>query len=107
MLTYRSIQQSSDCDETFTGCWKHARGGFGNLRKLKIVLAGVSCVALHFDLDDILHTWTSKQEKNHCLHDHPPFPSLLPGLPGVLMLLEMTTCAIFLKRFINFFFSFI
>ena len=45
-----------DCDETFTSCWIHARGGFGNLRKLEIVLAAVSCVALHSDLDEILHT---------------------------------------------------
>ena len=105
MLSYRRIHHSFYCDETLTSCWKRARGDFGNLRKLKIVLAGVSCVALHSDLDDILHTWPSKQEKNHCLHDHPTFPSLLAGVPGVLMSLEMTTHTMCLKRssFINFF----
>ena len=56
---------SSDCDDTFTSCCTHARGGFGNLRKLKTVLAAVSCVALHSDLDEILHIWPSKQEINH------------------------------------------
>ena len=35
MLPYRIIQHSSDCDERFTSCWKHARGGFGNLKKFK------------------------------------------------------------------------
>ena len=29
------------CDETFTRCCKHPCGGFGNLKKLTIVLAGV------------------------------------------------------------------
>ena len=74
---------------------------FWKFKKLKIVLAGV---ALHFDLDEILHTCPSKQEKSHCLHEHPPFPSLVPGVPGVLMSLETTTRAICLKRysFINF-----
>ena len=46
MLPYRSIHSSSDCDETFTSCCKHPRGGFGNLKNLKIVLAGVPGVAL-------------------------------------------------------------
>ena len=54
--------------------------------------------------DKILHTCPSKQEKSHCLHGHAPFHSLLAGVPGVLMSLEMTTRAICLKRysFINF-----
>ena len=58
MLPYQehTVQRSSNCDETFTSCWIHGRGGFGNLRKLKTVLAAVSCVALHSDLDEILHT---------------------------------------------------
>ena len=56
MLPYRSTQRSSDCDETFTSCWERARGGFGNKKKLKIVLAGTSGVALHSELDQILHT---------------------------------------------------
>ena len=43
---YKSTRRSSDCDETVRNCCKHARGGFGNLKKLKIVLAGVSGVAL-------------------------------------------------------------
>ena len=56
------------------------------------------------NFDKILHTSPSKQEKSHCLHDHPPFPSLLPGIPSVLMSLETTTRAICLKSFsfINF-----
>ena len=40
-VPYRSSHRSSDCDETFTSCCKRARGGFGNLENLKIVLAGV------------------------------------------------------------------
>ena len=70
------------------------------------MLAGVSGVALHFDLDEILHTWPSKYEESHCLHDHRSFPSLLPGVPGVLLSLETTTRTICLKRysFINIFF---
>ena len=60
MLPYSSTQHLSDRDETFTSCWIHARGGFGNLRKLEIVLAAVSSIALHSDLDDISHTWPSK-----------------------------------------------
>ena len=63
MLPYRSIEYSSDCDETFTSCWKYAGGGFGNLRKLKIILAEVSCVALHSDLGDIWHTWLQNKRK--------------------------------------------
>ena len=55
MLPYRSTHHSSDCNETFTSCCKHARGGFGNVKKFKIVLAGVPGVALHSDLDEILH----------------------------------------------------
>ena len=51
------------------------------------------------NLDAILHTWSSKQEKSHCLHDDTPFPSLLAGLPGVLISLETTTCAFSLKRY--------
>ena len=35
MLTYRSTHRSPDCDETFTSCSKHARGGFGSLKKCK------------------------------------------------------------------------
>ena len=42
-VPYRSTHCSSDCDESFTGCCKHARGGFGNF---KIVQAGVLSVAL-------------------------------------------------------------
>ena len=52
-VPYRSTHHSSDCDETFRSCCKHACSGFGNL---KIVLAGVFVVALHSDLDEILHT---------------------------------------------------
>ena len=43
---YRGIHRLSDCDETFTSYWKHARDGFGNLKNVKIVLAGVPGVAL-------------------------------------------------------------
>ena len=69
--------RSPDCDETFTSC-KQTRGGFGNFKKkLKIALAGVTGVAVHSDLDEILHSSPSKQDESHCLHDHPPFPSLL------------------------------
>ena len=32
---YKSMHRSSDCDETFRNCCTHARGGFGNLKKLK------------------------------------------------------------------------
>ena len=45
-VPYRSTHRSSDCDESFTSCYKHSRGGFGNLKNLKIVLAGVPGVAL-------------------------------------------------------------
>ena len=40
-VPYRSPHRSSDCDDTFTSCCKHPRDGFGNLKNLKIVLAGV------------------------------------------------------------------
>ena len=53
-VPYRSTHRSSDYDETFTNCWERARGDFRN--KKKIVLAGVSGVALHSDLYEILHT---------------------------------------------------
>ena len=43
---YWSIQRSSDRDETLTSYWKHARGGSGNLKNVKMVLAGVPGVAL-------------------------------------------------------------
>ena len=46
MLPYRSTHRSSDYDETSKSYCKHARGGFGNLKNLKIVLAGVPGVAL-------------------------------------------------------------
>ena len=48
-----------------------------------------------------------KHEKSDCLHDDPPFPSLLAGVPFLLMSLEMTTSAISPKRysFINTLFS--
>ena len=59
---HKSTHRSSDCDETFTSCCKHARDGFEN-KKIKIVLAIVLGVALHSDLDrfctdvdEILHT---------------------------------------------------
>ena len=55
-VPYRSTFRSSDCDETFTSYCKHSRGGFGNLKNLKTVLAGVPGVALRSDLDEILHT---------------------------------------------------
>ena len=45
-VPYRSPHRSSDCDETFTSCCKHARSGFGNLKNLEIVLVGVPDVAL-------------------------------------------------------------
>ena len=45
------------------------------------------------NLDKILYTWALKQEKSHYLHDNPPFPSLLAGVPSVLMSLETTTRA--------------
>ena len=51
MLLTRSTHHSSDCDETFTSYWKHARAGFLILKILKTVLAGVSGVALHSDCD--------------------------------------------------------
>ena len=72
---------------------------------LKIVLGGIHGVALHSNLDEILHISPSKQEESHCLHDHPPFSVLLAGVPGPLMSLETTTCAINLKclSFINIF----
>ena len=38
---YRSTHGSSDYDQTFTSYCKHVRGGFGNLKVFKIVLAGV------------------------------------------------------------------
>ena len=43
---YRGIHRSFDCDETFTSYWKLGRGGFGNLKSVKIVLAGVPGDAL-------------------------------------------------------------
>ena len=46
LCPYRSIRHSSDYDVTFKSCCKHARDGFGNLKNLKIVLAGVPGVAL-------------------------------------------------------------
>ena len=49
-----NVLVSSDCNEFFTSC-KHAHGGFGNSKNLKIALAGVSSVALHSDLCEILH----------------------------------------------------
>ena len=45
-VPYRSPHRSSDWNETFTSCCKHSRGGFGNLKNLKIVLAGTP--VLHF-----------------------------------------------------------
>ena len=45
-VPYRSTHHSSDCYETFTSCSKHALSGFGNLKKLKTVLAGVPCVLI-------------------------------------------------------------
>ena len=45
-VPYRSPHRSSDCDETFTSCCKNSRGSFGNLKKFKIVLAGVPGVAI-------------------------------------------------------------
>ena len=72
MLSYIPILiHSSDCDETFTSCCKHACGDSANLENLKIILVGVPGVALHSDHDEILHTSPSKQEESHCLHDHP------------------------------------
>ena len=97
MLPYKSTHRSSIAIVTFQSCCKHARGGFGSkkiikivltgvlgvalqephihpiamklsqvvvniltmvlekCKKLKIVLAGVSSVALHSNLDEILH----------------------------------------------------
>ena len=48
MLPYQeyTVKRSSDGDETLTSCCTHARGGFGNLKIKKIVLAGVPGVAL-------------------------------------------------------------
>ena len=46
VVPYRSPHRSSDCDETSISCCKYSRGGFGNLKNLKIVLAGVP--VLHF-----------------------------------------------------------
>ena len=43
---YKSTHRSSDCDETFRNCCTHACGGIRNLKNLKIVLGGVSGVAL-------------------------------------------------------------
>ena len=43
---YKSKHHSSVCDETFTNSCKYTHGGFGNLKNLKIVLAGVLNVAL-------------------------------------------------------------
>ena len=42
----RSTRYSSDCDDTFTSCCKHACGSFGNIKNLEILLAGVPGVAL-------------------------------------------------------------
>ena len=47
MLPYRSTHRSYDCDVNFKSRCKHARGGFGNLKKIiKILLAGVLSAAL-------------------------------------------------------------
>ena len=54
-VPYRNTRRSYDWDETFTSCYKHAHGGFGNLKILKIELAGVSGVAQQSDLEEILH----------------------------------------------------
>ena len=48
-VPYRNTHRSSDGDETFTSCCKHARGGYENLKNLKIVLAGVPGVALSLE----------------------------------------------------------
>ena len=47
-VPYRSTHSSSDCNEIFTSCCKHACGGFANFKYLKIVLAGVPGVAFPF-----------------------------------------------------------
>ena len=78
LFPYRSTHRSSDCDETSISFCKQGRGGFVNLKSLKIVLAGVSGVpGVHSDLDEILHSLSSKKEESQYLHDHPAFPSLL------------------------------
>ena len=81
---YRVIHRSSDCNETFTHCCKHCCGGFGNLKNLKIIPAGVPGVVIHSDLHEILHILPSKQEESHCLHDHSLF-IVLTGVPGVAL----------------------
>ena len=45
-VPYRNTHRSSDWNETFTSSFERVRAGFGNLKKLKFVLAGVSGVAL-------------------------------------------------------------
>ena len=55
-VSYRNTHRSSDCDETFVSCSQHAHVGFGDVKNFKITLAGVPSVALHSDLDEILHT---------------------------------------------------
>ena len=84
MLPYRSTYRSPDCDDTPRSCCKHARGGFGNLKKLKIVQLEYSVlpyteilIKFYINVDEILLTSPWKQEESHCLHDHPPFSPLL------------------------------
>ena len=43
---YKVTHDPFDYDECFTSYSKHTRGGFGNLKNVKIVLAGVPGVAL-------------------------------------------------------------
>ena len=83
MLQYRSTHRSSDCDETFTSYCNHAWGGFGNLRNLKTILAWVPGVALHSDLDEILHkcwwnfahlTFQTRRKSLYSWPSHFPIP---------------------------------
>ena len=61
MLPYRITHRSSDKRRNCTSCCKLASVDFGNLKKLKNVLDGVPCVSLQSELDEILHTFPSRQ----------------------------------------------